>query len=305
MSNGGNPITVLVSLEKLNGDNFIRWKSNLNLMLICENHKFFLTKECLVEPTTTSLRDKYDAWIQSNNKAKCYMLVSMNDVLRTKHEPMESTFEIRQSLQAMFGQQSDQSRHEATRTYMTTKMKKGVSMREHVLSMINVMHEAEIHGAIIDEHTQVSIILESLTLSFSAFTTNYIMNKLEFNMTQLLNELQTFESLNKCIIKETKENVVEEKPSNSEEKSKRRKKNNDKDKVKGKKSKKSKKAPKAKENKNDNNSKKKEPKGKFFHCAVEGHWKRNYKKYLFELKKKGKYDLLVLEACVVEDDMSS
>ena len=154
---------------------------------------------------------------------------------------------------------------------MTTKMKKGVSVREHVLHTINVMHEVEIHGAIIDERTQVSIILESLTPTFSAFTAIYIMNKLEFNMTQLLNELHTFESLNKSITKETEANVVEEKPSNSEEKSKKRKKNNDKDKGNGKKSKKSKKAPKAKENKNDNNSKKKEPKGKCFHCGVEGH----------------------------------
>ena len=47
-------------------------------------------------------------------------------------------------------------------------------------------------------------------------------------------------------------------------------------------------------------------KGKCFHCRVEGHWKRNYNKYLSELKdkKKGKYDLLVLEACLVEDDLS-
>ena len=51
------------------------------------------------------------------------MLVSMNDVLRTKHEPIETAFEIMDSLQAMFGQQSDQSRHEATRTYMNIKMK--------------------------------------------------------------------------------------------------------------------------------------------------------------------------------------
>ena len=56
-----------------------------------------------------------------------------------------------------------------------------------------------------------------------------------------------------------------------------------------------------------NNSKDKDPKGKCFHCGVEGHQKRNYTKYLFELKnkKKGKYDLLVLEAYLVEDDTST
>ena len=47
LSNGGNPITALLSLEKLNGDNFIRWKSNLNMMLICENHKIVMSEECL------------------------------------------------------------------------------------------------------------------------------------------------------------------------------------------------------------------------------------------------------------------
>ena len=52
------------------------------------------------------------------------------------------------------------------------------------------------------------------------------------------------------------------------------------------------------------NSKDKDPKGKCFHCGVEGHWKRNCKKYLSGLKnkKQSKYDLLVLEACFVEDD---
>ena len=65
---------------------------------------------------------------------------------------------------------------------MNAKMKKGVSVREHVLNMINLMHEAEIHGAIIDERNQVSIILESFTLAFSQFTTNYVMNKLQYNM---------------------------------------------------------------------------------------------------------------------------
>ena len=42
-------------------------------------------------------------------------------------------------------------------------MRKGVSVREHVLNMINLIHEAEIHGATVDEKTQMSVILESLT----------------------------------------------------------------------------------------------------------------------------------------------
>ena len=83
----------------------------------------------------------------------------------------------------MFGQQSHQCHHEATRSYMNAKMKKGVSIKEHVLNMINLMHEAEIYVVTIDKRTQVSIILESLTPAFSQFTTNYVMNKLQYNMT--------------------------------------------------------------------------------------------------------------------------
>ena len=117
------------------------------------------------------------------------MLTSMRDVLRKKHENIETAYEIWESFQAIFGQQSDQCYHEATRSYMNAKMKKGVSVREHVLNMINTMHDAEIQGVTIDERTQVSIILESLTPTFFVFTTNYVMNKLQYNMTQLLNEL--------------------------------------------------------------------------------------------------------------------
>ena len=58
--------------------------------------------------------------------------------------------------------------------------------------------------------------------------------------------------------------------------------------------------------KKKNNNQDKKPKGKCFHCGLDGHWKRNCKKYLEELKqkKKGKFDLLVLEASLVENDLS-
>ncbi|XP_062109230.1 uncharacterized protein LOC133819869 [Humulus lupulus] len=189
-----NHVTALLANEKLTGDNFMKWKSNMNIVLIFENYKFFFTEECPEVHVVTTPKiawENYDAWIMSKNKAKCYMLASMWDVLRKNLEDMETTYEIWESLQAMFGLLSDQCRHEDTRAYMNMRMKKGVSVREHVLNMINTMHDVEVHGATIDERTQVSLILESLTLAFSTLTTSYVMNKLEYNMTQLLNELQT------------------------------------------------------------------------------------------------------------------
>ena len=104
-----NPIIALLANEKLNGDNYIKWKSNINIVLICENQKFVLTEDCPPEPHATAsrnVREKYDSWQLANNKARCYMLACMNDVLRTKHKNMETTYEIWESLSSMFGRQS-------------------------------------------------------------------------------------------------------------------------------------------------------------------------------------------------------
>ena len=78
---------------------------------------------------------------------------------------------------------------------MNTKMKAETSVWEHVLKMINWLNEAKIHGVVIDDRSQVTMILESLSPTFLQFKSNYVMNKLSYNMTQLLNELQTFESI--------------------------------------------------------------------------------------------------------------
>ena len=125
------------------------------------------------------------------------------------------------------------------------------------------------------------------------------MNKLHYNMTQLLKELQTFEAISKTRPKEGEVNVAEHKPS-SFSGSKNKKRNNTQGGFEA--------QPKrgTKGNGKKNNPKDKKPKGKCFHCGVKGHWKRNYNKYLSELKdkKKGKYDLLVSEAFLVEDDLS-
>ncbi|XP_075492483.1 uncharacterized protein LOC142530534 [Primulina tabacum] len=113
--------------EKLTGENFLKWKSNINIALVCENLKFVLTEECPSEPcfnVSRSVRQIYDRWIAANNKAKGYMLAGMNDVLRLKNEHVWNAYQIMDSLQAMFGKRSSQSKHEAIKNAMNAKMKK-------------------------------------------------------------------------------------------------------------------------------------------------------------------------------------
>ena len=50
-------------------------------------------------------------------------------------------------------------------------------------------------GALIDEEIQVNMVLEMLSNSFDTFKLNYFMNKLSYNLTELIKELQVVEAL--------------------------------------------------------------------------------------------------------------
>ena len=93
------------------------------------------------------------------------------------------------------------------------------------------------------------------------------MNKLQYNMTQLMNELQTFEAISKTRPKEGEANVAEHKPYSSSGSKNKKRKNTE-----GESGAQPKKGTKGKGKKN--NPKEKKPKGNCFHYGVEGHWKR-------------------------------
>ena len=106
------------------------------------------------------------------------MLVEILNVVRIKYKKMETAYGIVESLRDMFGEPSDQSHHDAFKAAMNAKMKARTLVIEHVLKMINWLNEAKIHVAVIEERTQVSMILESLLPAFLQFKSNYVMNEL-------------------------------------------------------------------------------------------------------------------------------
>lgn len=53
----------------------------------------------------------------------------------------------------------------------------------------------EVLGVEVDEATQIEMLLHTLPASFQQFDLNYNMNKMDFNMSKLLNELQAAETI--------------------------------------------------------------------------------------------------------------
>ncbi|TYK09668.1 gag/pol protein [Cucumis melo var. makuwa] len=181
------------------------------------------------------------------------------------------------SLKGMFRQPEWSLRHEAIKYIYTKRMKEGTSVREHVLDMMMHFNIAEVNGGAIDEANQVSFILESLPKSFIPFQTNASLNKIEFNLTTLLNELQRFQNLTKGKGKEVETNVATTKGKFKIGSSSKSKvgplKPNHRIEKKGKR-----KTPK------QNMEKKTTEKGKCYHCGENGHWLRNCPKYLAQKK---------------------
>ncbi|XP_062086083.1 uncharacterized protein LOC133792183 [Humulus lupulus] len=120
----------------------------------------------------------------------------MSDTLRKKLENVNTNFDIMDQLQDMFGHKSNHTRFESTKRYENANMAPGMHVRDHFIKMMNYFQEVELYGATIDEKTQLGLILNSLSPSFLTFITNYFLNNLEYDMTQLLNELQMFEVIN-------------------------------------------------------------------------------------------------------------
>ena len=116
------------------------------------------------------------------------MLATMSDVLRPKFEAKKAPVEILDSLQEMFEQKNEQAYIDIIGKYTTARMKSGIPVRDHVMMITNYFTEAELHGAEIDQVMQVRIILNSLSLDFIQFNSNYIINKLNYSVSQLLNE---------------------------------------------------------------------------------------------------------------------
>ena len=79
------PLAMILTQNKLTGENYVDWKRNLDIVLTAENYKMVLTKPCpseSIEESDKEDKEAYKAWLRSEEIARCYILASINNVLQ-------------------------------------------------------------------------------------------------------------------------------------------------------------------------------------------------------------------------------
>ena len=105
-SSSFNPLSAILNQNKLNGQNYVDWKRNLDIVLTAEGYKYVLITLKLSEPIPDSSqkeKDKYEKWVKANDMAKCYILASVSNILQHQHQFYTFASDIMFSLKEMFG----------------------------------------------------------------------------------------------------------------------------------------------------------------------------------------------------------
>ena len=196
------------------------------------------------------------------------MLATMSSELQKDLENMEA-YDMIFNLKEMFQQQARQERYETTKALHSCKMAEGASVSAQVLKMKGYIEHLDRLGFPLSQELATDLILNSLPDSYGQFFMNYNLNEMDKSISELHTMLKTTEQ------------DIKSKPGLVLMVQKRK---GFKNKGKGKGKGKSNAQPKPKPE-----PKAKAPKeGVCFFCNEPGHWKRNYKLYLEDLKKKKK-----------------
>ena len=153
LSSSFNPLSAILNQNKLNGQNYVDWKRNLDIVLTAEGYKYVLSTTKPQEPdseATQEVNDQYEKWVKANDMAKCYILASMSNVLQHQHQYYTIASDIMFNLSETFGSQGRLARQKAMREFLSTKMSEGTPVHDHLLKMFDHLNTLEVLGADID-----------------------------------------------------------------------------------------------------------------------------------------------------------
>ncbi|GMN64645.1 hypothetical protein TIFTF001_033708 [Ficus carica] len=107
-----------------------------------------------------------ERWDNSNLSAMCYIRASMSN-----------------------------AKTEAIKGLMNYRQKVGTPIKEHMMTVMAYLSEAQENWAEIDVATQLVMVFQTLSKDFDLFQASYNLNRKEVSLTELMKELQAFENI--------------------------------------------------------------------------------------------------------------
>ena len=112
------------------------------------------------EHSTQEEKNNYHCQQRADQKTKCIILRSLDNVLQHQHVSIPTTYDILISLYEMFG---GKGRLAVLKAIIDTKMLKGTLIRDHKIHVIELFNEMEILRVEIKGETQVDMVPETLS----------------------------------------------------------------------------------------------------------------------------------------------
>ena len=263
----------ILEKEKFTGTNFMDWYRNLRIVLRQEHKEFVLT-----QPFPADLPNNAPAAQRREHEKRCndyldisrLILATMSPELQRQYEALDA-HTIITGLHNMFEDQARAERFNTSKSLFACRLAEGNPVSPHVIKMIGYTESLDKLGFPLSRELATDLILQSLPPSFEPFIMNFNMNNLNRTLAELHGMLKTAEES----IKKNSNHVMvmhKRKPNNKKS-GQKRKLNSD-------------------EITSTSNSKTKVQKtgpakdAECFFCKETGHWKRNCKKYLEQLKQK-------------------
>ncbi|RVW64395.1 hypothetical protein CK203_062529 [Vitis vinifera] len=112
------------------------WKRNLDVALTIEELKWVTQEEM----------DNYHSWQREDQKTKCIIFESLDNVLQHQHVSMPTTHDILVNLHEMLGGKSRPIKQATLNAIMDAKMSKETLIRDLMIYIIELINEMEILG---------------------------------------------------------------------------------------------------------------------------------------------------------------
>ncbi|GMN66407.1 hypothetical protein TIFTF001_035474 [Ficus carica] len=113
----------------------------------------------------------------------------MSNVLQKQHEEHQTARHIMDNLEEMFGEQTIQAKTDAIKGLMNCRQKVGIPIKEHMMTVMAYLSEAQANRAEIDDATQLVMVFQTLSKDFDLFQASYNLNRKEMSLTELMKEL--------------------------------------------------------------------------------------------------------------------